>query len=79
MIERQRLSRILAPVFAAMVGTLLLLGLLSGLALASPGLCPLGVVMTKIPDANIRIDLLVIWPVVLVVSGWFVFKALRRL
>ena len=37
MIEQRRLSRIIVPTFAAMAGTLFLLGLLSGLALASSG------------------------------------------
>ena len=34
-------------------------------------------VMTKTPEANIRIDLMVIWPVLLVLSIWFVIRALR--
>ena len=34
-------------------------------------------VMTKSPEANIRVDLLVIWPVLLILSIWFVVKALR--
>ncbi len=37
MIKQRRLSRIFVPIFAAAVGTLFLLGVLSGLALASPG------------------------------------------
>ncbi len=34
-------------------------------------------VMTKTPEANIRVDLLVIWPVLLVLSVWFAVRALR--
>ena len=34
-------------------------------------------VVIKSPEANIRVDLLVIWPVLLIVSIWFVVKALR--
>ncbi len=33
-------------------------------------------VTTRSPDADIRVDLLIIWPVLLVLSIWFVFKAL---
>ena len=35
------------------------------------------IVVMKSPDANIRVDLLVIWPVLLILSIWFVVKALR--
>lgn len=34
-------------------------------------------VMTRTPEANIRVDLLVIWPVLLVLSAWFVIRALK--
>jgi hypothetical protein len=37
MIKHRQLARILAPILATVIGTLFLLGLLSGLALASPG------------------------------------------
>ena len=35
-------------------------------------------VMIKTPEANIRVDLLVIWPVLLIVSIWFAIRAFRR-
>ena len=35
------------------------------------------VVMLKSPEANIRVDLLVIYPVLAVLSIWFVVRALR--
>ncbi len=35
------------------------------------------VVMTWTPEANIRVDLLLIWPVLLVLSVWFIIRALR--
>jgi hypothetical protein len=34
-------------------------------------------VQTETPEANIRVDLLVIWPVLAVVSAWALFRALR--
>ena len=34
-------------------------------------------VMVNTPEANIRVDLLVIWPVLAVLSVWFVIRALR--
>lgn len=34
-------------------------------------------VMTRTPEANIRVDLMVIWPVLLVLSVWFVIRALK--
>ncbi len=34
-------------------------------------------VTVKTPEANIRVDLLILWPVLLVLSIWFVVKALR--
>ena len=34
-------------------------------------------VMTKTPEANIRVDLMVIWPVLLGLSIWFVIRAFR--
>ena len=34
-------------------------------------------VMVRTPEANIRVDLLVIWPVLLVLSVWFVISAVR--
>jgi hypothetical protein len=35
-------------------------------------------VQLRTPDANIRVDLLVIWPVVGLLSVWAVFRLLRR-
>ena len=34
-------------------------------------------VQVRTPEANIRIDLLVIWPVLAVLSAWALFRALR--
>lgn len=34
-------------------------------------------VMARTPDANIRVDLLVIWPVLAVLSAWALFRAFR--
>jgi hypothetical protein len=34
-------------------------------------------VQTKTPEANIRIDLLVIWPVLAILSAWAVFRVFR--
>ncbi len=34
-------------------------------------------VMTRTPEANIRVDLLLIWPVMLALSLWAVFKGLK--
>jgi hypothetical protein len=34
-------------------------------------------VQVRTPDANIRVDLLVIWPVLAVLSAWAVFRSLR--
>jgi hypothetical protein len=34
-------------------------------------------VLTRSPEANIRVDLIVIWPVLLVVSIWFSIRALK--
>ena len=34
-------------------------------------------VLTKTPEANIRVDLLVIWPVLAILSLWALFRALR--
>ena len=34
-------------------------------------------VMVRTPEANIRVDLLVIWPVLAILSVWFVIRALR--
>ncbi len=34
-------------------------------------------VRLRTPDANIRVDLLLIWPVLLIVSIWFTIRALR--
>ena len=36
-----------------------------------------GLVVWKTPEANIRVDLLLIWPVLLVLSVWFCVRALR--
>ena len=35
------------------------------------------IVMIKSPEANIRVDLLVIWPVLVILSIWFLVKAFR--
>ncbi len=35
-------------------------------------------VLVKTPEANIRVDLLVIWPVLLIVSIWFSIRAFRK-
>jgi len=34
-------------------------------------------VQTKTPEANIRIDLLVIWPVLAILSAWALFRVFR--
>ena len=34
-------------------------------------------VQARTPEANIRVDLLIIWPVLAVVSAWAVFRSLR--
>jgi hypothetical protein len=34
-------------------------------------------VHVRTPEANIRVDLLVIWPVLALLSAWAVFRALR--
>jgi hypothetical protein len=34
-------------------------------------------VQAKTPEANIRVDLLVMWPVLAIVSAWALFRALR--
>jgi hypothetical protein len=34
-------------------------------------------VVTRTPEANIRVDLVVLWPLLGVVSGWVVYRALR--
>jgi len=34
-------------------------------------------VLVKTPEANIRVDLLVIWPVIALISGWALYRALR--
>jgi ABC-type proline/glycine betaine transport system permease subunit len=34
-------------------------------------------VQIKTPEANIRVDLLVIWPVLAIFSGWALFRAFR--
>ena len=34
-------------------------------------------VMTRTPEANIRVDLLVIWPVLLALSGWGIYRAFK--
>ena len=34
-------------------------------------------VMTRTPEANIRVDLLLIWPVLLALSVWGIFKAFK--
>ena len=34
-------------------------------------------VLWRTPEANIRVDLMLIWPVLLILSAWFSFRALR--
>lgn len=34
-------------------------------------------VLLRTPEANIRVDLMVIWPVVLIISTWFTIRAFR--
>lgn len=34
-------------------------------------------VQSQTPEANIRVDLLVIWPVLTILSGWAIFRACR--
>ena len=34
-------------------------------------------VQEKTPEANIRVDLLVIWPIVAILSAWAVYRVLR--
>lgn len=34
-------------------------------------------VVWRTPEANIRVDLLLIWPVLLILSIWFTIRALR--
>ena len=34
-------------------------------------------VQARTPEANIRVDLLLIWPVLAILSMWAVFRALR--
>ena len=34
-------------------------------------------VQVKTPEANIRVDLLVIWPVLAIISAWALFRTLR--
>jgi hypothetical protein len=36
-------------------------------------------VLIRTPEANIRVDLLVIWPVLLIISVWFAVRAFRRM
>jgi hypothetical protein len=36
-----------------------------------------GLVITVTPEANIRVDLLLIWPIVLILSIWFAIRAFR--
>jgi hypothetical protein len=35
-------------------------------------------VLVRTPEANIRVDLMVIWPLLLIVSIWFSVRALRQ-
>jgi hypothetical protein len=35
------------------------------------------VVQIRTPEANIRVDLLVIWPVMAILSAWALFRSLR--
>jgi hypothetical protein len=34
-------------------------------------------VLTRTPEANIRVDLMLIWPVLLLLSIWFTVRAMR--
>lgn len=34
-------------------------------------------VLIRTPEANIRVDLMLIWPVVFIVSVWFIIRAFR--
>lgn len=34
-------------------------------------------VMVRTPEANIRVDLMIIWPVLLILSAWAVVRTLR--
>jgi hypothetical protein len=34
-------------------------------------------VLVKAPEANIRVDLLVVWPALMVLSAWALFRAFR--
>lgn len=34
-------------------------------------------ILVRTPEADIRVDLLVIWPVLAVLSAWVIFRALR--
>ena len=34
-------------------------------------------VQTKTPEANIRVDLLVIWPILAILSAWALFRVFR--
>jgi len=34
-------------------------------------------VLVRTPEANIRVDLLVIWPVLAILSAWALFRSLR--
>lgn len=36
-------------------------------------------VLARTPEANIRVDLLVIWPVLLIISVWFSVRSFRRI
>lgn len=36
-----------------------------------------GLVLIRTPEANIRVDLLVIWPVLAILSAWAIFRSLR--
>lgn len=35
-------------------------------------------VMTRTPEANIRVDLLLLWPAALAAVGWSLYRMLRR-
>jgi hypothetical protein len=36
-------------------------------------------VQVRTPEANIRVDLLLIWPALAILSGWAVYRSLRRI
>lgn len=64
--------RFLAPGIARHPGSLLIASTAWGLYAAWEWL-----VLIKTPEANIRVDLLVLWPVLAIVSLWALYRAFR--